>query len=201
PLGRVLFWFGIFVMFICALGLYGAALRNRFILFTFASIMFAKIFVVSIMILAFHVNPNSVVGIYKEMAWSAVRGYRSMVDTDADSLVVSLMMPIMKCCGMSNGEDFKGSQNFVREIIQGTDVTTISIPLPCCKLKKTYEPLFRSCPRHFDERNSNYKTGCWPILEKNIQSAYAKVSYAAILTTICELTMASLAVYLSITLG
>lgn len=36
-----------------------------------------------------------VVGIYKEMAWSAVRGYRSMVDTDADSLVVSLMMPIV----------------------------------------------------------------------------------------------------------
>ncbi|TPP63198.1 Tetraspanin-16 [Fasciola gigantica] len=163
--------------------------------------MFAKLFVISIMIVAFHVNPNSVVGIYYEMAWSAVRGYRSMVSADADSLVVSLIMPMLKCCGVQNGEDFKGSPNFERKLVHGAGVTTISTPLPCCKLRKSYEPIYRSCPKEFDERNSNYKTGCWPILEKQIQAVYAKMSYAVIFTALCELGLASLAIYLSVTLG
>lgn len=195
PMGQIAFWIGLSIMIFCSFGLYSSITQSKFSLFVFASMLFAKVLIIAVIIVTYHTNPDSVVDTFRGKLEESVKGYVGFRAKDKHSLLLNVMMPYMSCCGVEGGEDFAGSKKFDYKYIDKDNTRSIRQPFPCCKLAAGYEQPPNNCPETFDERNSNSKTGCWPILKRNILATFTRVSYAVIVTTLFEFFLGCFSIY------
>ncbi|CAH8658949.1 unnamed protein product [Dicrocoelium dendriticum] len=157
--------------------------------------LFAKVLIIAVIVVTYHTNPANVVNTFRGKLEESVMGYVGMRAKDKHSLLLNTMMPHMSCCGVDGGEDFAGSKQFDYKYVDKENTIQIAYPFPCCKLAAGYNRPTNKCPESFDERNSNLKSGCWPILEQKILSVLTKVSYIVIVTTLIEFFLGCFAIY------
>ncbi|TGZ74925.1 hypothetical protein CRM22_000672 [Opisthorchis felineus] len=175
PFGQIAFWIGLCTTTLCCIGLYGASVQSRFILFL-------------------------VVDTFRVLLTTAVKGYKNLNSLDKHSLLLNVMMPYRKCCGVTGAEDFTGSKNFDNQFVSNEGTIVLRYPVSCCKRKENYDPLPNKCPEVFDERNSYIKTGCWSLLEGKVLSILTKVSFIVIFTILIEFTLACFSIYATMTM-
>ncbi|GAA56793.1 tetraspanin-16 [Clonorchis sinensis] len=200
PFGQIAFWIGLCTTALCCIGLYGASVQSRFILFLFSSMLLAKVLILAVIIIAFHAQPGPVVETFRVLLTTAVKGYKNLDSLDKHSLLLNVMMPHLKCCGVTGAEDFTGSKNFDNQFVSNEGTIVLRYPVSCCKRKENYDKLPNKCPEVFDERNSYIKTGCWSILEGQVLSALTKVSFIVIFTILIEFTLACFSIYATMTM-
>ncbi|CAL8068119.1 unnamed protein product [Calicophoron daubneyi] len=197
PMGQSLFWVGLSMMGVCSAGLYGAISRKRFALFVVSAILFAKVCTLLVILIAYHANPKAVLENSRKITRDKLLRYRQMYSADPDSLLLGMMMPDMKCCGLDGGEDFAGSLKFNRRMNTGTKEIHLRYPVVCCKMNEHYKPIYDSCPELFDESNSNIQKGCWPIIQSRLQYAYSRIAILVSITTLFEFFIACLGIYIT----
>ncbi|KAF8569132.1 hypothetical protein P879_06908 [Paragonimus westermani] len=101
-----------------------------------------------------------------------------------DSLVVGLIQPQLKCCGVDGPGDFKnmvptdhyggktynhGPGDFKNMVptdhYGGKTYSPIQHPIPCCWINDQYEIIGPNCPNSFTPQNSYINQGCREVLK------------------------------------
>ncbi|VDP25168.1 unnamed protein product [Schistosoma mattheei] len=104
----------------------------------------------------------------RKIAHNSLRNYRSIGSNNTDSIIYSVIMPTLNCCGLMNGSDFDDSPNFQRKVLFNEQNFDLKYPIPCCKMDAKFVVLDPTCPGEFNNKNSNIHEGCWVKLRQII---------------------------------
>ncbi|VDP42910.1 unnamed protein product [Schistosoma curassoni] len=116
-------------------------------------------------------RPTSLHWIFKlarKIAHNSLRNYHSIGSNNTDSIIYSVIMPTLNCCGLLNGSDFDDSPNFQRKVLFNEQNFDLKYPIPCCKMDAKFVVLDPTCPGEFNIKNSNIHEGCWVKLRQII---------------------------------
>ncbi|KAK4467593.1 hypothetical protein MN116_000256, partial [Schistosoma mekongi] len=97
----------------------------------------------------------------KSQLKALVTNYRSVESNEADSIILATLMPLLSCCGFTNGDDFEKSRFTRNEIYQNKEYPDIQYPITCCQVDPNFSIKYPTCSISFTEYNSNFQNGCW----------------------------------------
>ncbi|KAF5400159.1 hypothetical protein PHET_06676 [Paragonimus heterotremus] len=89
---------------------------------------------------------------------NSITAYMNMEVNNMDSLIIGFVMPTLKCCGLKNSSEFINMLN--TETYQRVVYTDIEHPISCCKMDDKFRLLDTTCPKEFNEQNSNVNVPC-----------------------------------------
>ncbi|CAL8068111.1 unnamed protein product [Calicophoron daubneyi] len=165
PGGLAVFAVGLAVAAIAILGFVGACCNMKIALQVYEALLGVIAMGIIAVIIVFYAKPSWVTNEVMKLFEDCVHHYKGMNSTDVNSLVVGLLMPILKCCGLNETDhgfhNFSGTDSFGEITLTGLD-----FPLVCCKMDESYE-LIATCPRNPTSNNSYLDTPCEkPLAEK-----------------------------------
>ncbi|RTG89853.1 uncharacterized protein DC041_0011203 [Schistosoma bovis] len=143
PFGFILFILGLVSLAICLFGFCGACCKS---------------------ILCLRV----IFKLARKIAHNSLKNYHSIGSNNTDSIIYSVIMPTLNCCGLLNGSDFDDSPNFQRKVLFNEQNFDLKYPIPCCKMDAKFVVLDPTCPGEFNIKNSNIHEGCWVKLRQII---------------------------------
>ncbi|VDO47550.1 unnamed protein product [Schistosoma margrebowiei] len=143
PFGFLLFILGLVSLAICLFGFCGACCKSTLCL-------------------------KVIFKLARKIAHNSLRNYRSIGSNNTDSIIYSVIMPTLNCCGLMNGSDFDDSPNFQRKVLFNEQNLDLKYPIPCCKMDAKFVVLDPTCPGEFNIKNSNIHEGCWVKLRQII---------------------------------
>lgn len=151
---------GAFVFFISFLGYCGAVRESKCLLTCYGGLL--------IIILILEITAGVLAAVYRQEAeektlhflkTSITKYYGSQNNSDAVTLMWNYLMAQMKCCGVSNYEDFKQSEKWA--------ASGKVVPEACCVLEddiSKFNPKDKNCPYKPSSSNSYWETGCYKTL-------------------------------------
>ncbi|CAH8827585.1 unnamed protein product [Trichobilharzia szidati] len=161
PFGLVFFVLGIVSLAICLFGFCGACCKNRTCLKTYIGLLLVLVILEVTSLSFYYGDRESVFKLARNLAEESLTKYHSIYSSDTDSLIFSVIMPALNCCGLVNGSDFDNAPNFKRTTIFNDQIYNLKYPIPCCKMDSQFVIIDPTCPGEFNEKNSNIKRGCW----------------------------------------
>ncbi|CAH8601734.1 unnamed protein product [Heterobilharzia americana] len=126
----------------------------------------------------------------KEHLANAVHNYVSLESEEDSSLFLGIIMPVLKCCGYTNGEDFKKSGHFSkRDVYDRTLFANLKYPIPCCKMTDKFYLEDNHCPTKFTGDNSYIQYGCEEKFEGFVFKYLDIVCYITIVLVVFQLIL------------
>ncbi|CAH8629561.1 unnamed protein product [Heterobilharzia americana] len=181
PIGLALFILGAVITGVSVFGYCGACCNMKILLYIYALLVGILAGAVMVTFSVYFARKEQLGQQVIELFKQSVQNYHSMQANTIDSLVVGLISPQLKCCGVENGEDFVNSSNFWKnDTYGGQTYNNIRYPVPCCKMSDKYVISDSTCPNTFTETNSNFKVGCKEPLEKLFLQYMDYVAYGLV---------------------
>lgn len=179
--GLVLFIFGAIIFCICVLGCVGACCKVSIIMIIYLALISAIVLVHAVLLIIYFTRKDIPASMLGKQLENLVMQYQSLMSKDGPSLTLGLLMPRFNCCGFKNGDDFKTSTNFKRtDGYDGKIYSTITYPIPCCKMDNAYKIIDATCPQSFTKANSNFDQGCEKPFEDMVLHYLDLVAYVSI---------------------
>ncbi|KAK4467718.1 hypothetical protein MN116_008652 [Schistosoma mekongi] len=161
PVGMAVFILGSVCAGISLFGYCGACCNMKILLYIYAILVGTLALAVLVTFSVYFSRKEEIGNKAIDLFQTSVNNYQSMEANNLDSLVVGLISPPLKCCGVNDGEDFRKSANFWRnDTYGGQTYNNIDYPVPCCKMNENYAITDSSCPNTFTTQNSYYNVGC-----------------------------------------
>ncbi|CAH8655587.1 unnamed protein product [Dicrocoelium dendriticum] len=158
PVGIVIFSVGAAISIASAIGYCGAYCNYKILLYVYAAIVGLLALIVLICFCVYFAKKDEFGDYVVKLFAESVQKYRSMQENNVDSLLVGLIQPPLKCCGIDGPADFKNMSN--TDHYGGKDYIGITVPIPCCKMNDKYEITDPQCPKMATTNNSNIDQGC-----------------------------------------
>ncbi|CAH8433678.1 unnamed protein product [Schistosoma rodhaini] len=168
PFGLILFILGLVALAICLFGFCGASCKSILCLRVYIGLLLVLIVIEITAMSFYYTNRETVFKLARNIAYKSLQNYRSVGSNNTDSILYSVIMPTLNCCGLLNGSDFDNSPNFQRQVLFNQQNFDLKYPIPCCKMDAKFVVLDPTCPGEFNSKNSNIHEGCWTKLRKII---------------------------------
>ncbi|CAH8866887.1 unnamed protein product [Trichobilharzia szidati] len=113
------------------------------------------------MVVAFLKDSSSIVKYAERDLEKLVNAYVSLSSMRPGSLLLGYIMMQLQCCGFRDGYDFYDSAHFgVEDVYDGVKYEDLLVPVPCCKMNRTYQLLDPQCPEDNSTSIHQYTRGC-----------------------------------------
>ncbi|CAI2725614.1 unnamed protein product [Schistosoma spindalis] len=168
PFGLILFILGLVSLAICLFGFCGACCKSILCLRMYIGLLLVLVVIEITAMSFYYTDRESIFKLARKIAHNSLKNYHSIGSNNTDSILYSVIMPTLNCCGLLNGSDFDDSPNFQRKVLFNEQNFDLKYPIPCCKMDAKFVVLDPTCPGEFNIKNSNIHEGCWVKLRKII---------------------------------
>ncbi|CAH8491707.1 unnamed protein product [Schistosoma rodhaini] len=117
PFGLILFILGLVALAICLFGFCGASCKSILCLRVYIGLLLVLIVIEITAMSFYYTNRETVFKLARNIAYKSLQNYRSVGSNNTDSILYSVIMPTLNCCGLLNGSDFDNSPNFQRQVL------------------------------------------------------------------------------------
>ncbi|KAF7254879.1 hypothetical protein EG68_07768 [Paragonimus skrjabini miyazakii] len=188
------FVFGLFLIVINVVGIVGATLSQQWVLLAFILANGILILAEVIMGIVYASKPELYTNKGKSALTNIMTNYVSSTATDKYSLVATLIMTALNCCGTTSGDEFQTYGSFSKTVTYNAIVYNLNYPIACCKFSNNQ--LQGNCPTTFNSSNSNTMTGCWTEIFNLINPYVLSVSYGFLAFLIIQVALECVAIAL-----
>ncbi|TNN11095.1 hypothetical protein EWB00_004911 [Schistosoma japonicum] len=164
PFGLLLFILGLVALAICLFGFCGTSCKNLLCLRIYIGLLLVLVVIEITAMSFYYTDRESIFKLARDIAENSLRNYQSIGSNNTDSIVYSVIMPTLNCCGLVNGSDFDHAPRFQRNVFFNQQTYNLQYPISCCKMDSKFVILDPTCPGEFNAHNSNIHQGCWPKL-------------------------------------
>ncbi|CAH8455737.1 unnamed protein product [Heterobilharzia americana] len=178
PFGLVFFILGVVSLAISLFGFCGTSCKSRACLKTYIGLLLVLVIIEITSMSFYYADRESVFKLVRSLAKESLTKYHSISSNDTDSMILSVLMPTLNCCGLVNGSDFDEAPNFQRNVIFNQQSYDLKYPIACCKMDSSFVIVDPTCPSEFNEKNSNVRHGCWTKL-RSILGYYTGIAAIA----------------------
>ncbi|CAH8866971.1 unnamed protein product [Trichobilharzia szidati] len=181
-----IFIIGLVILCICVAGILGVCCKSSLCLKIYMAVIFLVILAHIITLAVYFTTKQSPEKFFVDFMNSSMYEYKSLSSGDPTSVLMGLAMIKFNCCGVNNGTDFKLSKVFVKKDTWNHKTYKVEYPIPCCKFKADLEILSDTCPKNFNDENSNVNTGCLKPIHTYVFRYIDTAAYISIIILLCE---------------
>ncbi|KAG5441146.1 hypothetical protein CSKR_102756 [Clonorchis sinensis] len=178
PIGIALFVLGAVFAIVSIIGYCGACCNYKVLLYLYAALVGVLALAVMVCFSVYFAAKDKIADYVVEVFAKSVKEYQSMEANTADSLLIGLLQPPLKCCGVSSSADFVNLAS--TDSYGGQSYSDLTAPIPCCMMNDKYQITGAGCPAAFTNVNSYINVGCKEPLKSNFIHYMNYVAYGLI---------------------
>ncbi|KAF7259569.1 hypothetical protein EG68_03360 [Paragonimus skrjabini miyazakii] len=163
PVGVALFSLGAALTILSMVGYCGACCNYKILLYVYAALIGVVDLAILLCFSIYFAKRDEIASWAVKLFAESVEKYQSMQTNTVDSLVVGLIQPPLKCCGVDGPGDFKKMAS--TDVYGGKTYDNLQHPIPCCWMNEQYEIIGQNCPATFTQQNSYINQGCREVLK------------------------------------
>ncbi|TPP65313.1 Tetraspanin-CD63 receptor [Fasciola gigantica] len=158
PIGMALLCLGAACAIVSLIGYCGACCNYKIILYLYAALIGVLALAVLIIIIVYFAKREAFGEMVVNLYAKSVNAYVSMKANTVDSLIVGLIQPPLRCCGVDSKDDFKNMSK--TDTYNGQNYENLQYPVPCCMMNDKYAITGPNCPQSFTTDNSYIDQTC-----------------------------------------